>query len=123
MGLFKSFKGNWSKACSKYLAANPGRVITSEQLASLVADAWSFPLTPTNIMSGSRKTGIYPINPSEVTDRQLEPSKVFQQPSTESSQDVGSASNNPTKDPLYSPDKVKLYKKRYEEEYDLDDPS
>ena len=25
VGVFKSFKGNWSKACSKYLAANPGR--------------------------------------------------------------------------------------------------
>ena len=123
MGVFKSFKGNWSKACSKYLAANPGRVITSEKLASLVADAWPLSLTPVNIMSGFRKTGIYPINPSEVTDRQLAPSKVFQQPSTESSQDVGSASDNPMKDPLFSPDKVELYKKRYEGGYDLDDPS
>ena len=36
---------------------------------------------------------------------------------------MGLASNSPTKDPLFSPDKVKLYKKRYEEGYDLDDPS
>ena len=43
-------------------------------------------------------------------------------PSTESIQD-GSASDNPTKDPLFSPDKVELYKKSYEEGYDLDDPS
>ena len=57
-----------------------------------------------------------------MTDRQIAPSKPFQQPSTESSQD-GSASDNPTKDPLFSPDKVELYKKRYEEGYDLDDPS
>ena len=70
-------------------------------------------------MSGFKKTGIYP---SEVTDRQIAPSKPFQQPSTESSQD-GSASNNPTKDSLFSPEKVELYKKRYEEGYDLDDPS
>ena len=73
-------------------------------------------------MYGFKKTGVYPINPSEVMDRQIAPSKPFQQPSTESSQD-GSASNNPTKDPLFSPDKVELYKKRYEEGYDLDDPS
>ena len=36
---------------------------------------------------------------------------------------MGSASDNPTKDPLFSPDKVELYKKYYEEGYDLDDPS
>ena len=36
VGVFKSFKGSWSKACSKYLAANPGRVITSDKLASLI---------------------------------------------------------------------------------------
>ena len=68
------------------------------------------------------KAGIYPINPSEVTDRQIAPSKPFQQLQTEASQD-GSASDNPTNDSLFSPDKVELYKKRYEEGYDLDDPS
>ena len=92
----KSFKGNWSKACSKYLAANLGRVITSDKLASLIADAWPLSLTPMNIMSGFKKT------PSEVTDRQLTPSKLFEQPSTKSSRDAGSASDSPTKDPLFS---------------------
>ena len=97
-------------------------MITSDKLASLVAEAWPLSLTPLNIMAGFKKTGIYPINPSEVNDRQLAPSKPFQKPSTENSQD-GSASDNPTKDPLFSPDKVELYKKCYEEGYDLDDPS
>ena len=99
-------KAIFSKACSKYLAAHPGRVITSDKLASLVAEAWPLSLSPLNIMSGFKK--IYPLNPSEVTDRQIAPSKPFQQPSTESSQN-GSASDNPTKDPLFSPDKVELY--------------
>ena len=44
------------------------------------------------IMSGFKKTGIYPINPSEVTDRECAPSKLFQQPQTQD----GSASDNPT---------------------------
>ena len=97
VGVFRSFKGNWSKACSKYLAANPGRVITSDKLASLIADAWPLSLTLLNIMSGFKKTGIYPINPGEVIDRQLAPLKLFDQLSTKSSQDPGSASNSPTK--------------------------
>ena len=40
VGVFRSFKSNFSKACSKYLAAHPGRVITSDKLASLIAEAW-----------------------------------------------------------------------------------
>ena len=74
-------------------------------------------------MSGFKKSGIFPLNPSEVTDRQIAPSKLFQQQSTKSSQDVGSEIPTSTsKDPLFSPDKVALYKKRYEEGYYLEDP-
>ena len=46
---------------SQYLAAHTGRVITSDKLASLVAEAWPLSLTPLNIMAGFKKTGIYPI--------------------------------------------------------------
>ena len=49
VGVFKSFK---SKACSGYLAANPGRVITNNTLASLAAEAWPHSFTAVNIMSG-----------------------------------------------------------------------
>ena len=38
VGVFKSFKSNFSKSCSSYRAAHPGRVITTDdKLASLVA--------------------------------------------------------------------------------------
>ena len=73
-------------------------------------------------MSGFKKTGIYPINSNELTERQIAPSKLFHQPQTESSQD-GSASDNPSNSSLFSPDKVELYKKYYKEGYDLDDLS
>ena len=123
VGVFKSFKSHFSKACSKYLAANPGRVTTSNKLASLVAEAWPQSHTPLNVMSGFKKSGIFPLNPSEVTDRQLATSKLFQQQLTKSSQDVGSEIPTSTsKDPLFLPDKVALYKKCYEERYDLEDP-
>ena len=69
--------------------------ITSDKLASLVAKAWQVSLSPLNIMTEFKKTGIYSLNPSEVTDRQLALSKLFQKLSTESSQD-GSASDNST---------------------------
>ena len=54
VGVFKSFKANFSKTCGKYLAAHPGRVITSDKLSSLVAEAWPHSFTTLNIIWGSR---------------------------------------------------------------------
>ena len=52
VGIFNSFKGNFSKACTKYLAKYPGRVVTVDKLASLVAEAWPSSLTMVNVLSG-----------------------------------------------------------------------
>ena len=38
------FKSYFSKACTTYLACNPGHVVTPGKLALLVADAWQKPL-------------------------------------------------------------------------------
>ena len=111
------FKSNFSKACTKYLAAHPGRVVTSDKLASLVAEAWPHSFTALNIMSGFKKCGIFPINPSEITDRQIAPSKAVRY-KTGAETD---ADDVPTS-PLFSPEKEDLYKKRYEEGYNVDDP-
>ncbi len=78
VGVFKSFKSFFSKACHKYLVSNPGRVITTDVIASIVGEAWSQSMTPLNIMSGFKKCGIYPLNPGEIIDRQLAPSKAVQ---------------------------------------------
>ena len=56
------------------MSNNPGCVITTEAIAALVGEAWPQSMTPINILSGFRKTGIHPFNPSEVNDRQLAPS-------------------------------------------------
>ena len=103
VGVFKSFK-----AIFQNLTAHPGRVVTSDKVASLVAETWLLSLSPLNIMSGFKKTGIYPINPSEVTDRQIAPSKLFQQSQMESSKD-SSVSDSPTSNSLFSPDQNELY--------------
>ena len=65
-------------------------------------------------MSGFKKCGIFPINPSEITDRQIAPSKAVRYK-------TGAADDVPTS-PLFSPEKEDLYKKRYEEGYNVDDP-
>ena len=120
VGVFKSFKSHFSKACSKYMSQHPGRVVTADKLAYLVAEAWPHSFTSVNIMSGLKKTGVYPLNPGEVSDCQLAPSKaVCPQP-----QSCSTTSDSPPGSPLFSSEQVALYEKRYEEKYDiLDDPS
>lgn len=78
VGVFKSFKSFFSKECRRYIAKHPGRVITEEVLASVVGEAYVQSHTPLNVLSGFKKTGVYPFNPGAVSDRQLAPSKVFQ---------------------------------------------
>ncbi len=82
VGVFKSFITHFSKACHAYLAQYPGRVITTDVLASLVAEAWPQSLTSLNILSGLRKCGICPINPGAVSDHQLPPFKAVKVPRT-----------------------------------------
>ena len=81
-----------------------------DKLASLVGEAWPLAFTSVNVLSGFKKCGIFPLNPGEVTDRQLAPSKAV------CPRDV---TPNP---PLFSKEKEELFQKRYEESYDILDP-
>ena len=76
VGVFKPLKTYYYKACKKYITEHPGRVVTTEVIASLLATAWPQAVTPVNIMTGFKKCGMYPLNPGEVTDRQIAPSKT-----------------------------------------------
>ena len=69
VGVFKSFKENFHKAC--HHLCKGGRVVTDQDITDLVAEAWPVSMTPVNFMSGFKKCGIYPLNPSEVEDQML----------------------------------------------------
>ena len=72
-----SLKNHFGKACKRFLAQNPGRVITEADLAGLVGQAWPLALTPSNLISGFCKCGIYPLNPGRITDRHMAHSTVY----------------------------------------------
>ena len=69
VGVFKSFKENFCKAC--HHLCKGGRVVTDQDITDLVAEAWPVSVMPINLMSGFKKCGIYQLNPSEVEDRML----------------------------------------------------
>ena len=131
VGVFKSLKSNYYKACKKYITDHPGRVITTDVIAALVAVAWPQSVTPVNIMAGFKKCGAYPLNPGEVTDRQIAPSNIFRtekevslsQTKSTSTEEMKAAANGSdiSVTPPSSDDRESLFKKRFEEGYDIFD--
>ena len=99
VGVFKSFKSMFSKACTSYISKHPGRVITADILASLVAEAWPLSFTALNIMSGFKKCGLFPLNPSTVDDRRLAPSRAFRFRSESESTNESSHDDQPEDEP------------------------
>ena len=120
VGVFKSLKAHYSKACKQYLAANPGRVVTTDVIASLLGKSWPQAVTPVNIMSGFRKTGVYPLNPGQITDRQTAPSKALCA-SEESSENSSASSPCGSTSTHASETQERLFQTRYEEGCDVYD--
>ena len=58
IGVFKSFKSHFSKACHRFITTNPGKVITTDIIASLVGEIWPLSVSAMNIMGGFRKSGL-----------------------------------------------------------------
>ena len=80
----------------------------------LVAKAYLSSFTPVNIMDGFKKSGVFPLNPGAISEQQIAPSLALKTPAKSSD-----SSSEPA---LFSPEKEVIFKKRYEEHYDLRDP-
>lgn len=84
VSVFGPFQNYYNSAADSWMYRNPGQTLTIYHVAELVGQAFEKAMTPTNIKSGFRKTGIFPLDrdiftdedffTSEVTNRQ-EPSK------------------------------------------------
>ena len=116
-------------------------MITTNAIASLVHQAWHSSFTAVNILSGFRKCGIHPLNPGEVSDCQLAPSKAVKsqndQPSVSSTSTLvprSDSSLNASPDSqaprsqsstdsnsIFTEEQMKIFEKRFEEGYDLQD--
>ena len=100
---FGPLKTFWSEACRKYLASNPGRVITKFPFSYLFSDAWCKGMSINNIVSGFRNTGVCPINPNAILDK-------LPQPTFSSSEDGDTELDNGSEEedisPTFSPDSL-----------------
>ena len=124
IGVFKSFKSYFSNACHKYITSNPGRVITTENIASLVGEAWPHSVTPVNIMSGFKKSGVYPLNPGVVSDHQIVVNSSNSSSSHSKSDSLLSKDSSPGHEestPAFTREDHARYQTRYEEGYNIHD--
>ncbi|XP_036149238.1 uncharacterized protein LOC118647803 [Monomorium pharaonis] len=79
VGVYGPFKNYMSRYQTAWMHNNPGKTMTIYDLPGIVKDSLPLALNPSNIMSGFRKSGIWPLNkdifqkhdfaPSFVTDR------------------------------------------------------
>ena len=67
--------------------------------------------TALNIMFGYKECGTFPINPSEITHRQIAPSKGIRYPSPATS-DQNMDADDTTLRPLFIPEKEALFRNR-----------
>ena len=59
---FHVLKTCWDQECNKYMAENPEKVVMVYQFSQLFAAAYKLTMTRENIVSGFKKSGIYPLN-------------------------------------------------------------
>ena len=64
--VFKSLKQNWQELCDHYMKDNPGKVVTKYSFSGLLRQAWEKTMTPSTIMAGFRRGGVYPLNPDAI---------------------------------------------------------
>ena len=61
-GIFSPLKRAWREACHNYTLSHPDKVVTRFQFSSLFGQAWAQAMTPQNITSGFKVTGVYPVD-------------------------------------------------------------
>jgi len=77
MGPFKTY---YNSAVTTWMRLNPGIPFSIYNVASCVNEAYARAMTPQNIISGFRKTGIFPYNPEVFTDEDYLLSSVTDRP-------------------------------------------
>ncbi|KAJ8316516.1 hypothetical protein KUTeg_005923 [Tegillarca granosa] len=63
--------------CSEFMTTSPGNIVCKWKWPALFRAAYEKAFTPSNIISGFQKSGIFPFDPSKMTDQAFAPSQPF----------------------------------------------
>ena len=73
MSVYGPFKNFYDKALDSWMRSHPGERFTIYHVAAAVNEAFLSAMTPRNIISGFKATGIWPYNPNIFTDNDFLP--------------------------------------------------
>ena len=59
---FHALKTYWDRECNKYMAENPRKVVMVYQFSQFFAAAYKLVMTRENIVSGFKRSGVYPLD-------------------------------------------------------------
>ena len=135
VSFFKPLKTFWSLACHSFLADHPNAVVTKLQFSGLFNEARTKACKPSSVIAGFKKTGICPLDPNAIKiipafgevshlqggNGQQDPLKSTSSHQTDlenSSMDTLSSSNDCLSSQL-SKEQLELFKRRYENGYDV----
>lgn len=84
VGVYFSFKAHYNRAVDSWLMHHPGIPMTIYDIPQCVTSAFQQSMTPINIISGFRKSGIFPFNRDVFTQDDFLPSSVTDRPTSDS---------------------------------------
>ena len=85
VGCFGPLKNAYYSECQAFLRRNPGMQITRYNVAGISGRAYNKGLTPENLISSFRKTGIYPVRRQVIDEIKTAPSIMYSDQETSSS--------------------------------------
>jgi len=74
--VFKPIEYYWEEHVLLFYSHSTDRTLTKQIFGKIFTEAWNKAATPANIKAGFHATGIYPFNPSTVSDEAFAPSIV-----------------------------------------------
>ena len=77
VGVFGPFKNIYNIECKSFLQKNPGLKITKYDVASLSSRPYLKAMSPDNLVSSFRKTGIFPYNNKAILPDETAPSIIY----------------------------------------------
>lgn len=78
--VYGPFKKYYNVACNEWMVSNPGKRMTIHEVAGLVGKAYPKAFTPTNILSGFKRTGISPLDANVFSEEEFLQSYVTDNP-------------------------------------------
>jgi len=77
VAVFGPFKRYNYSECADYMRQNMGKTITRYQIASMACTAYLKAMSPWNIVSSFKKTGIFPLNKDTIAAEKMMPCEPF----------------------------------------------